>query len=168
MRLLALPPGYTQARVTKEELAASWLIMGTSETMGLDPGPGWINLSVPWTAVNYHLRNLELIVEQGGQPRGIVWIMPEPTRVTVFDHGDRVLRWGVREATDYSTQGQTPPWDQALRLRAWQHAADHLYAHNHWWTWSKLTHQLVGWSLIEDAASPDWTTRILAKLKTLA
>ncbi len=123
--------------------------------------PGWVNLSVPWTAPNYHIRNLELLVEQGIQFKSAVWVMPEPQRVTVFDLGDRVRRWGVTDESGYGAQGQTPGWDQALRLRIWQRAADQLFEHNHWMTTSQLTHQLVGWQYVSDH------DQLIAKLKTL-
>jgi hypothetical protein len=162
MRLLELPQGHTWPPLG--DIDSSWLLMGTSETQGLDLGVGWINLSVPWTAPNYHLRNLELIVEQGHRPRGIVWLMPEPNRVTVFDHGDRVLHWGVPDSTPWTAQGQTPHWDQAIRLRRWAQSSHSMCGVNHWWTWSRLTNQLVGWPLIQDPQSPDFADRLRQEL----
>ena len=105
---------------------------------------------MPWTAPNYHLRNLELLIEQGAQLGSAVWVLPEPQRVTVFDLGDRVRRWGVVDTSEYSVQGQTPHWDQALRLRTWQRAADHLFKGNVWLTTSPLTAQLISVPLITD------------------
>jgi hypothetical protein len=87
MRLLATPRNHHHP----ELVAGSWLLFGSSETVGIELGEGWVNLSVPWTAVNYHLRNLELILEQGYEPQGIVWVMPDPNRVTVFDADPRLI-----------------------------------------------------------------------------
>lgn len=163
MRLLPTPTGHSHPKLVQ----GSWLLFGSSETQGIDLGPGWINLSVPWTAPNYHLRNLELIIEQGYEPQGVVWVMPEPRRVTVFDHGDRVLHWGVPDSTPWTAQGQTPHWDQAIRLRRWAQSSHSMCRVNHWWTWSPLTNQLVGWPLIRDPDSPDFADRLRGELAKL-
>jgi len=165
MRLLDLPHGLAWPDLSL--IDSSWLLFGTSETHGISLGLGWINLSVPWTAPNYHLRNLELILEQGSRPQGIVWVMPDPDRVTVFDQEDRILHWGVPDNTQWRTQGQTPRWDQALRLRRWQQSSLSMCDCNHWWTWSRLTHQLVAWPLIGDADNPDFSDRLRTELTKL-
>jgi len=163
MRLLATPRNHHHP----ELVAGSWLLFGSSETVGIELGEGWVNLSVPWTAVNYHLRNLELILEQGYEPQGIVWVMPDPNRVTVFDHGDRVVHWGVPDSSPWTTQGQTPQWDQAIRLRRWAQSSYSMSRVNHWWTWSRLTHQLVNWPLIADPDQPDFADRLRGELAKL-
>ena len=166
MRLLELPPRLTWPDLT--DIDTSWLLFGTSESVGIDLGSGWKNLSVPWTAPNYHLRNLELIVADGAKPQGVVWLMPDPNRVTVFDQDDGIAHWGVPDRSLWHTQGQTPRWDQQIRLRHWQQISDQLCANNHWWTWSRLTHQLMSWPLIADPDQPDFADRLrleLAKLR---
>jgi len=165
MRLLDLPPRLTWPDLSLIDTA--WILFGTSETHGIDLGPGWINLSVPWTAPNYHLRNLELIIEQGHRPQGIVWLMPDPNRNTVFDQDDRIAHWGVPDDTQWRAQGQTPRWDQAIRLRHWQQISQGLTANNHWWTWSRLTHQLMAWPLIGDPDQPDFADRLRLELTKL-
>ena len=165
MPLLDLPHGLTWPDLSL--INSSWLLFGTSETHGVPLGSGWINLSVPWTAPNYHLRNLELILADGAKPQGVVWLMPDPNRVTVFDQDDRILHWGVPDRSPWHTQGQTPRWDQRIRLRYWQQISDQLCANNHWWTWSRLTHQLMSWPLISEPDSPDFADRLRLELTKL-
>lgn len=165
MRLLELPPRLAWPDLT--DIDSSWLLFGTSESVGIDLASGWKNLSVPWTAPNYHLRNLELILAAGHGPQGVVWLMPDPNRVTVFDQDDRIAHWGVADDTAWSTQGQTPRWDQCIRLRHWQQISDQLCVNNHWWTWSRLTHQLMSWPLIRDPDQPDFADRLRLELSKL-
>ena len=165
MPLLDLPHGLTWPDLSL--INTSWLLFGTSETHGIPLGSGWINLSVPWTAPNYHLRNLELIVADGHRPQGVVWLMPDPNRVTVFDQDDGIAHWGVPDRSPWHTQGQTPRWDQHIRLRHWQQISDQLCANNHWWTWSRLTHQLMSWPLIRDPDQPDFADRLRLELTKL-
>ena len=131
-------------------------------------GPGWVNLSQPAAAINFHIRNLELLDQQQSRPRCCVWVMPDPGRITVFDHADRVLRWGVVQADRWHAQGQTPDWDQAIRLQTWRRAAESFGGQHLWLTWSARTHHLVHWDLVPEPDSPDWLARLTRRVRQWA
>lgn len=141
-----------------------YLILGCTYCLdrGLEQllGDHVVNLSQPAAAINLHLRNLELLEEQQVMPRGLIWVTPDPSRITVFDHADRVLRWGPAQEDRWHTQGQTPDWDLALRLRSWQRAAASYAIPQLWLTWSQRTHSLTHWPLVPDPDSESWPQRL--------
>lgn len=164
--------GYVSPEFDRVEWRSSTVVFGCTYTVpwavGEIFGPRWINLSQPMTAPNFHLRNLELLAEQGCTPQRIIWVMPDPNRITVFDHADRVLRWGVSGDDRWNAQGQTTDWDRALRLRTWQRAAESFGCEQLWLTWSQRTHHLVQWDLVGDPDGEDWLKRLTQRVQQWA
>jgi len=83
-------------------------------------GPGWVNLSQPAAAPNFHICNLELLDQQESRPLRCVWVMPDPGRITVFDHADRVLRWGVVQAVSDRARSRA----MVIRIRLFSPLSD--------------------------------------------
>lgn len=164
--------GYISPEFDTIEWSRATVVFGCTYTVSWPVeeifGPQWINLSQPMTAMNFHLRNLELIFQQGYRPQRFVWVMPDPTRVTVFDHADRVLRWGVGGEDRWGAQGQTPDWDVSIRLQGWRRQAESWGGDHLWLTWSQRTHSLVHWDWIPEPDSPDWSQRLTRRVQQWA
>ncbi len=170
MRLITYPQRPCQ--YTPEQLDRTTVIFGSGSCLdrGLEAhlGTGYCNLSLPGAAINLHLRNLELLAEQGLRPARIVWVTAEPTAIAVLDREDRVVRWGTAVADRWHAQGQTPDWDLGLRLRLWQRAAQSFGSPQLWLTESARTHTLTGWPLIEDPDSESWPQRLAERIQAWA
>ncbi len=170
MRLITYPQRPCQ--YTLEQIPYSTVIFGSGSCLdrGLEDllGAGYCNLSIPGAAITLHLRNLELLVEQGLRPQGIVWVTAEPTAIAVIDRDDRVLRWGSASTDQWHAQGQTPDWDLALRLRLWQRAAQSFGCPQLWLTESARTHTLTHWPLVPDPDREDWPCRLASEIQAWA
>ena len=157
--------GYQCAEFDQIDWASSTVIFSCTYCLDRAWMPGWVNLSQPAAAINFHLRNLDLLAAQDRLPQRCVWVTPDPSRITVFGPNDSVLRWGTRVEDQWHAQGDTTDWDRVIRLRGWQRQAESYACDHTWLTWSLRTHDLLGWTLVADPDSPDWPQRLSEQIQ---